>query len=87
MENNVLRLKEKIGFKEENHDVDSCFELIDRIYYKNDVYVEEENGDGITWFFSDGTRISLEQHEIVHLALFLMSLYYDADEQLVEHKI
>jgi hypothetical protein len=82
---NVQRLKKKIGFKEDNHDVDMYFDLIDRIYYQNQGYSEDfnEETEVTTWFFEDGTRISLDIIELTHLALFLMHLYNDVDEQLM----
>lgn len=82
---NIQRLKDKIGLKLNDIDVDIYFELIDRIYYQDQGYIECEDiqQDIVTWFFEDGRRISLNNLETVNLALFLMKLYNDADEQLL----
>ena len=83
---NVQRLKIKTGFKKENADVDVYFELIDRIYYQSQGTVEyfDEQTEVTTWFFEDGRIISFDITEVTHLALFLMNLYNDADEQLMD---
>lgn len=82
---NINRLKVKVGFEEENKDVDDYFELIDRIYYQNQGHAEmfNEITEVTTWFFDDGRRIFFNINEVTHLALFLMHLYNDADEQLM----
>ncbi len=82
---NIQRLKVKIGFDEDNEKVNDCIELIDRVYYQNQGYTEmlDEKVDVTTWFFEDGRRISLDITEVTHVALFLMSLSNDADEQLM----
>lgn len=84
-QNNIERLKVKTGFKKENAEVDDYFELIDRIYYQNQGYSENFNYDTevTTWFFEDEKRISFDIEEVTHLALFLLSLSNDIDEQLV----
>lgn len=82
---NVQRLKTKIGFNKDNTDVDVYFELIDKIYYQNQGHSEkfDEETEITSWFFDDGCRISFDITEVTHLALFLLELYYDADEQLM----
>jgi hypothetical protein len=82
---NIERLKEKVGFTSDSEGVDKYFELIDKIYYEEEVYVEDFNEDieVSTWFFEDGRRISLNTDELVNLALFLLDLHRDADEQLM----
>lgn len=83
---NIQRLKTKIGFKKDNEDVDDYFELIDRIYYQRQGHSEnfDEITEITTWFFEDGRRISFDITEVTHLALFLMHLYNDMDEQLMK---
>ena len=85
---NIQRLKKKVGFKEDIKEVDVYFDLIDRVYYQNQGHAEDfnEKTEITTWFFEDGTRISLDIEEVTHLALFLMHLYNDADEQLMSTK-
>ena len=82
---NIQRLKVKIGLNEDNNDVDDCIELIDRVYYRNQGHIEsfEDSTEITTWFFEDGRRISLDLTEVTHVALFLMSLANDIDEQLM----
>ena len=82
---NVERLKVKVGFSKDFSDADEYFEIIDRIYYQNQGHVEKFDDDTevTTWFFEDGRTISLDIVEITHLALFLMHLYNDVDEQLM----
>jgi len=82
---NIQRLKAKIGLDTDNDDTDDCIELIDRVYYQNQGHTEmfEESTDIMTWFFEDGRRISLNITEVTHVALFLMSLADDMDEQLM----
>jgi hypothetical protein len=82
---NIRRLKEKVGFEPEAEGVDIYFELIDRIYYQNQGHTEDfkEDTEITTWFFEDGRRISFDITEVTHLALFLMHLYNDMDEQLM----
>lgn len=82
---NIQRLKTKIGFDKDNNDVDVYFELIDRIYYQKQGYIERfnEKTEVTTWFFKDGRRILLDITEVTHLALFLLDLYNDVDEQLM----
>lgn len=82
---NIQRLKTKVGFEEDNSEADVYFELIDRIYYQNQGHSEkfDENTEVTTWYFEDGRRISFNITEVTHLALFLMHLYNDADEQLM----
>ena len=82
---NIQRLKTKIGFDKDNSDVDSYFELIDRIYYQKQGHSEKfnEKTEITTWFFEDGRRISFNITEVTHLALFLLDLYNDVDEQLM----
>jgi len=82
---NICRLKEKMGFHPETEDVDEYFELIDRIYYQNQGYSEKfnEKTEITTWFFEDGRRIFFNITEVTHLALFLLELYNDMDEQLL----
>lgn len=82
---NINRLKIKMGFKKDNKDVGDYFELIDRIYYRSQGHSErfDEITEITTWFFEDGRRISFNIDEVTHLALFLMHLYNDADEQLM----
>ena len=82
---NSQRLKVKIGFEKDDTDVDNYVELIDRIYYQNQGHTEifKEDTEVTTWFFEDGRRISLDITGVTHVALFLMSLSNDADEQLM----
>ncbi len=82
---NIQRLKTKIGFKKENTEVDEYFELIDKIYYQNQGHTEtfDEETEVTSWFFEDGRRISFDITEVAHLALFLLTFYNDADEQLM----
>jgi len=82
---NIQRLKKKIGFKKDNNEVDIYFELIDRIYYQNESHSEEfnEKTEVTTWAFNDGCSISLDIPDVTNLALFLLNLYYDADEQIM----
>lgn len=82
---NIYRLKEKMGFSPETEDVDEYFELIDRIYYRNQGYSEnfDEKTEITTWFFEDGRRISFDITGVTHLALFLLELSNDVDEQLL----
>lgn len=80
---NIQRLKKKLGLQT-NNDVDVYFEIIDRVYYQNQGSVEkfDEETEITTWFFEDGRTISLGILDITHMALFLMALYNDVDEQL-----
>lgn len=82
---NIERLKVKIGFDKNNKDINECIELIDRIYYQNQGYAEEfdEDTEITTWFFEDGRRISIELTDVAHIALCLLTLSNDADEQLM----
>jgi hypothetical protein len=82
---NIQRLKSKLGFDTNTEDVDEYFELIDRIYYENKGHTEvfNEITETTTWFFEDGRRISFDLNEVTHLALFLLHLYNDMDEQMM----
>jgi len=82
---NIQRLKAKIGLDKDNNDVNECIELIDRVYYQNQGHTEtfDDKTEVTTWFFEDGRRISLNLTEVTHVALFLMSLANDIDEQLM----
>lgn len=82
---NIQRLKNKLGFDTNTEDVDEYFELIDNIYYENKSHTEtfNEKTEVTTWFFEDGRRISFNLTEITHLALFLLHLYNDMDEQMM----
>jgi hypothetical protein len=82
---NIQRLKERVGFERDNKDVDIYFEIIDRIYYQNQGSIEtfDERTEITTWFFEDGRIISLDILDVTHIALFLMTLAGDVDEQLL----
>ena len=82
---NSQRLKVKIGFEKDDKNVDDYVELIDRIYYQNQGHTEmfNESTETTTWFFEDGRRISLDIPGVTHVALLLMSLANDADEQML----
>lgn len=81
MTQNALRLKEKLGFKNTDDTVNKYFQLIDLIYYQRLPYRENVVEDTTIWNFTN-IKIKLDNIETVHLALFLLTLAQDIDEQL-----
>jgi hypothetical protein len=59
---NIQRLKNKIDIPDDDTELDKHLDLIDRIYYENQVYCEEEDKkrDITSWKFQDGTVIEMD---------------------------
>lgn len=82
--NNIQRLKKILNLPESDIEVEKYLNLIDKIYYENEIYCEEENEENNTtsWKFSDGTEITMNEEELCKY-LLIVDILEDSEEMFI----
>lgn len=82
--NNIQRLKNILNLPESDIEVEKYLNLIDKIYYENEVYCEEENEENNTtsWKFQDGTEIVMNEEELCKY-LLIIDILEDSEEMYI----
>jgi hypothetical protein len=81
---NIQRLKKKLDLPDNDNELDKHLELIDRVYYEDQVYCEEENKerDITSWKFQDGTEIEMDYDDMCRY-LLIRDILEDSEEMFI----
>ena len=81
---NIQRLKKLLNLPESDIEVEKYLDLIDRVYYEDQIYCEQENKKNNTtsWKFHDGTKIVMNYEELCNY-LLIIDILEDSEEMFI----